>query len=168
MVPNVKNADEAKASVDAAKYAPLGKRGVNLGGANTSSRKVDPAEFLSYANQNTTIICQIESQDGLDDIEGISATPGIDVLWVGHTDLTQSLGIVGEFHHPRFQDALKLVVSTARKHGLAAGIQPGNTEQALEWIEMGFNVISYGSDRSIYLSALAAGIQELRDLAAMS
>ena len=59
---------------------------------------------------------------------------GVDVLWVGHFDLRQSMGIPGQFHHERFIAALKTVVSAARKHGLAAGIQPGSTDQADEWI----------------------------------
>ena len=164
MVPNVKDGNEAKAIVDAVKYAPLGERGVILGNANTSFRKVDPAEFLPQSNANTTIICQIESQQGLDNIEAIASTPGIDVLWVGHTDLSNSLGIVGQFHHPRFLAALERVVGTAKKHHLGAGAQPGSLEQAQEWIAMGFDVISYGSDRGVYQSALSAGVKGLREL----
>ena len=164
MVPNVKSGEQAGAIVDAVKYAPLGKRGVILGNANTGFRKVAPAEFLPQANANTTIICQIESQEGLDNIEDIASTPGIDVLWVGHTDLSNSLGIVGQLHHPCFLEALQRVVSTARKHNLGVGAQPGSLEQAREWIAMGFNVISYGSDRAVYLAALSAGIKGLREL----
>lgn len=165
MVPNVKSGTEAKAVVDAVKYAPLGKRGVILGNAHTDFMQVKPREFMDYANDNTTVICQIESQEGLDNLEEIATTAGVDVLWVGHFDLSQSLAIPGQFHHPKFLDSVKLVIEATNKHGLAAGIQPGSLEQAQEWMEMGFNVISYGGDFAVYLNALSQAVAGVRDLA---
>lgn len=165
MVPNVKNGAEARAIVDAVKYAPLGQRGVALGNALTAFKTVVPHEFMDYSNRNTTVICQIESQEGLDNLEAIASTPGVDVLWVGHFDLTQSLGIPGQFHNEKFLDGLKKVVAAAQKHGLAAGIQPGTVEQAQTWMEMGFNMISYGSDQRVYLTALTQGVQQIRERA---
>ncbi len=164
MVPNVKNGDEARAVVAAAKYAPLGERGVALGTANTDFRSVNAAEFLAYANQNTSIICQIESQEGVDNLDAISSTPGVDALWVGHFDLSHSLGIAGHLHHPKLIEALKRVVSTARRHSLAAGIQPRALEQAQEWLDLGFNVISFGADVVIYADALTQGVTQLRSI----
>lgn len=168
MVPNVKTGAEAKAIVDAAKYAPLGSRGVMLGNANTDFKAVNPAEFLEYANNNTTIICQIESVEGMDNLEDIATTPGVDVLWVGHFDLTQSMGIPGQFHHPDFLAHLHKVVETANAHGLGAGIQPGSLAQAQEWMEIGYNVISYSGDFSVYAAALAEAVGGVRRLAGES
>src|SRR5215207_10151284 len=165
MVPNVTSAGQAQALVDAAKYAPLGKRGVILGEAHTHFQSVDPSEFMAYSNQNTTLICQIESREGLDNLEEIAATPGVDVLWVGHFDLTQALGIPGQFHNQLFLDALKRVVETARQHGLGAGIQPGSLAQAKEWIELGFDVISYSADLYVYLDAMTRAVADVRGLA---
>jgi len=164
MVPDVKNAAEAGAIVSAAKYAPLGMRGVALGTANTNYKTVNADEFLRYANENTTIICQIESQEGLDNLDGIASTPGVDVLWVGHNDLSRSLGISGQFRHPKFLDALQAVIGAARKHGLTAGIQPRDSAQAQEWMGMGFNVISYGVDFVVYMQAMAQGVAAIRKL----
>jgi len=162
MVPNVRNADEARAIVDAAKYAPLGKRGVGLGGANTDYRSVVPTEYIRSANQNTTVICQIESAEALDDLEAIASVPGVDVLWVGHFDLSQSMGIVGELDHPALLDALRRVARTAREHGLAAGVQPNSIEQTREWMELGFNVISCSNDKRLYSKALSSVAAEVR------
>ena len=164
MAPNVKSASEARTIVDAAKYAPLGQRGVILGSAHTHFQGVNPPEFMEYSNQNTTIICQIESRAGLESLNEIAATPGVDVLWVGHFDLSQSLGIPGQFDQPLFLDALKQVVDAARRHGLGAGIQPGSLAQAQEWVALGFDVISYGGDFYVYLEALSRGVAEVRKL----
>lgn len=164
MVPNVQSAAQARAIVDAAKYAPLGNRGLIIGAANTDFKPINPREFMDYSNENTTVICQIESQEGLDALESIATMPGVDALWVGQGDLTKSLGIPAQFHHSSFLDALKLVIDTSRKHGLAAGIQPGSLTQAQEWVEMGFNVISYGGDMRVYLKALTDAIAGVRRL----
>lgn len=164
MVPHVSTGDEAKAIVDAAKYAPLGSRGVILGNANSSFETVSPEAFLSHANENTTIICQIESVQGIENIEEIATTPGVDVLWVGHFDLTQSMGIPGQFDNHRFLDAMKLVVDTATRHNLRAGIQPSNMAQAQEWLDIGFNVISYSADIAVYMKALSEAATNVRAL----
>ena len=165
MVPNVKNGSEARTVVDAVKYAPLGQRGVALGTSNTDFRSVNPTEFLANANQNTTVICQIESQEGLDNLDQIATTPGVDVLWVGHFDMSHSLGITGQINHPKLLEALKMVVAVARTHGLAAAIQPRTLDQAREWLGLGFNVISYGADIVIYADALTKGVAHVRAVA---
>jgi 2-keto-3-deoxy-L-rhamnonate aldolase RhmA len=165
MIPDVQDGAEARAIVDAAKYAPLGKRGVAIGTANTDFKRVDPEEFLNYANENITVIYLIESQTGLEHVEEIACTAGVDVLWVGQFDLSHSLGIAGEFRHPSFVDALKLVVDTAQEHSLVACIQPANMDQAREWMEIGFNAISYAGDLTLYVDALSQAVEDIRKLA---
>ncbi|HRJ42480.1 MAG: hypothetical protein KJZ86_14290 [Caldilineaceae bacterium] len=165
MVPNVKTGPEAKGIVDCVKYAPLGERGVALGGALTGYRTVDPPTFLAESNHNTTIICQIESEEGIANLEAIAGIPGVDCLWVGHFDLSQSMGIPGQFHNPAFLGNLRAVVDVCHRHGLAAGIQPGSPEQARQWMEMGFTMISYSADHALYRAAVAQGAQIVREIA---
>ena len=87
------------------------------------------------------------------------------MLWVGHFDLSQSLGIPGQFDNPKFLDALKKVIDTARKNNLGIGIQPSSMDQTREWMEMGFNVISYSADHSVYMNAMKQAVSEVRNLA---
>lgn len=164
MCPNVESAEQVQALVDAVKYGPEGKRGLGLGTAHNDYVMPQPVEYLKQANANTTVICQIESEKGLENLEAIAAVPGVDILWVGHFDLTQSMGIVAQFQHPRFQEALRRVAIVARQHGKAAGIQPGSREQAAEWKKAGYNVISWGSDIAVYRGALAAAVSAVREL----
>ena len=110
MVANVETGEQAKAIVNSAKYAPMGNRGVGLGTAHNDYLPPDPKAYFEYANCNTTIICQIESAIGLRNLDSIAAANGVDVLWVGHYDLSQSMGIPGRFDHPEFQAALQSVV----------------------------------------------------------
>jgi 2-dehydro-3-deoxyglucarate aldolase/4-hydroxy-2-oxoheptanedioate aldolase len=166
MIGNVETPEAARQIVDAVKYAPLGRRGVGLGTGHNDYVMPDPVRYFEYANANTTIICQIESTTGLSNLEGIAATPGVDVLWVGHFDLSQSMGIPAQFQHPDFLAALRQVVESARRHGKHAGIQPGNIEQAAQWMEIGYDVVSWSSDVAVYRNALNDGVAQLRDRAA--
>jgi 2-dehydro-3-deoxyglucarate aldolase/4-hydroxy-2-oxoheptanedioate aldolase len=164
MVPNVSTAEQARTVVSAMRYAPEGGRGVGLGGSHDDFVAPDPVKYMAEANRNNIFLCQIESTSGLDNLDAIASTPGVDVLWVGHFDLTQSMGIVGQFHHPDFIAALKKVVVTAKKHNITTGIQPKDAAQAREWTELGFSVISYGADSGVYGGALKAGVDAVRAL----
>ena len=167
MVPNVKNAAEARAVVDAVKYAPLGKRGIGLGGALTGYRGVNPAEFLEYSNENTTVMCQIESVEGIENLEAIATTPGVDVLWVGHYDLSQSMGIPGQFHDERFRRQPEAGRSRSATGTISARVsnRAASRRRRNGW-RSGFNVISYSTDMAVYLAAMTQAVQQVRALAA--
>src|SRR5437016_2489070 len=162
MVANVETAEEAQEIVNAAKYAPMGHRGVGLGSAHTDFVVPDPPAYFREANENTTVIAMIESPRGLENAEAIAATAGVDVLWVGHFDLTQAMGIPSQFHHPDFLRAIRHVISAAGKHGKIAAINPTRPEQAEEWIAAGFKAISWSNDSTVYRTALSSAIQSLR------
>lgn len=164
MIGNVQTPEQAKSIVDAVKYAPLGKRGVGLGSAHTDYLAPDAASYYRESNESSVVICQIESPLGVANAEAIAATPGVDNLWVGHFDLSTSMGIPAQFHHPDFLAALRTTVAAARKHGKRAGIQPGSLDQAAEWREIGFDVFSYGADSAVYRAALTQGVAGLRQL----
>lgn len=162
MTPNVRDGATARHIAESVRYAPEGRRGLGLGGSVTGYANVDFRSFMDASNEAVAIINQIESQEGLDNLEEI-AEAGTDVLWVGQADLSQSLGIPGEFDHPKFQTALARVVDCARTRGLGAGIQPTSQEQMMEWRDAGFNVISHSVDTAVYAAALAAGCAAVRD-----
>lgn len=164
MAPNVQTAEQAAALNAAMRYAPAGARGLGLGTAHNGYRPPQPdaAGYMREANERNVLICQIESVTALDNLEDIASTPGVDVLWVGQWDLTQTMGIAGQLDAPEFLGALAKVVDTAKRHGLAAGIQPGSLPQARAWMDVGYNVISYGADFGVYQSALRSAVSELR------
>jgi 2-keto-3-deoxy-L-rhamnonate aldolase RhmA len=164
MVGNVETGEQARSIVAAVKYAPLGRRGVGLGTAHTDYRQPEPAAYFEFANRNTTVICQIESESGLANLDAIADTPGVDVLWVGHFDLSQSMGIPGEFSNPRFRSALGRVIEAANRRQKVAAIQPGSMAQAEEWLRMGFHFMSWKTDIALYREALRKEIDDLRKL----
>lgn len=166
MMPNVKSAEEARRFVEAAKYPPLGKRGMGLGGAHTGYQVPNSRQYAEWANEETVLIAQIESPEGVDAIDDILAVPGKDVAWVGHNDLSLNMGIVGQFDDPRFIEARLRVAQACRAHGKGAGCQPGTLALAREWYEAGYNVISLGTDIAVYQRALREFQAAVRGLGA--
>ena len=162
MVPRVDTPEQAQRAVEAARYPPEGRRGLAIGMAVTDYVYTSPAEYMPEANRNNLVMCQIETQTGLDNVDAIAALDGVDVLFLGQQDLSHSLGIVAEYEHPRFIEALREITAAAKRHGKAAAAQPMNARQAREWIDLGFNVISWGADLAVYELALKAAVEDLR------
>ena len=162
MVGNVETAEQAQSIVRAAKYPPVGVRGVGLGTAHNDYVVPDTRTYLDQANANTTVICQIESPQGIANLDAIAGITGVDVLWVGHNDLSVAMGI--GLTDQRFDDALGAVVAAANRHGKVAAIQPGNFDQAAKWSAMGFHVLSWKTDIGLYRDTLRAELARLREI----
>ena len=162
MVANVETAAQAREILSAVKYAPMGNRGLGLGGAHNDFIPPDTVAYLEYSNKNTTIICQIESPVGVENAEAIAATEGVDILWVGHFDLSQAMGIPAQFQNPKFLDAMRAVTAATKKHGKRAGVQPGTEAQLDQWLGMGYDVFSWGSDVAVYRQAMKSAVEVVR------
>ena len=163
MAPNVRTPEQAREVVAAMRYAPEGMRGLGLGTAHNDYIAPRVPSYLHEANRQNVAICQIESTMGLENLDAIAATPGVDILFLGHFDLTQSMGIVGEFENPRFLEAVRRIAERANAHGKIAGIQPGTASQARQAISLGYRVISMGHDTAVYANALRGMVEEIRN-----
>jgi 2-keto-3-deoxy-L-rhamnonate aldolase RhmA len=162
MLPMVGSAEEAKAIVHAIKYHPEGGRGVALQIAHDRYRPGAVKDKFAAANKRTTFFAQIETAEGVKNADAIAAVPGVDCLWVGHFDLSVSLGIPGEFDNPKFIKAIAKVVAATRKHGKALGRLVPTVEAGVELNKGGFDFICYSGDVWVLHNALAAAIGELR------
>jgi 2-keto-3-deoxy-L-rhamnonate aldolase RhmA len=163
MAPMISTAAQAQALVDAVKYFPQGKRGVGLQMAHDNYRGAPVAEALVDANNRTSVLCLIETADGAKNADAIAAIDGVDCLWVGHFDLSVSLGIPGEFSHPRFLEAMASIIGAAKKHGKSLGRLVANTEQAITFYKMGFDFICYSGDIWILRDGLASATKTIRE-----
>lgn len=121
MIPMVESIEQAKAIVEATHYPPRGRRGAAFGFAHDDYMPGDPLAKIKAADARTLVIAQIETERGLECVEDIAAVDGIDVLWVGHFDLTNFLGIPGQFDNPVYINAVKRVVAAGRKHKKGLG-----------------------------------------------
>lgn len=159
MIPMVESAEQARAIVDATRYPPWGRRGAAFGFAHDDYKGGDPAAKIASANAEITIIAQIETERGLENVDQIAAVEGIDVLWVGHFDMTNFLGMPGEFQNPVYLDAVRAVVAAGRAHGKGLGFMPADAEWAREYKEHGFNMLAVGTDHGILMNGVKGLLQ---------
>ena len=153
MVPRVETRAQMEHIVAELKYAPEGKRGVALGIAHDLYQAGGP-RFFADANEDTAVIAILETAGALENLDDIVSVPGLDVAWMGHYDLTVSLGIPAQFEHPRFLAAMDVLLDTCKRHNVAAGFLPATTSDTVHWIRKGFRAISIGSDIGVYMSAI--------------
>ncbi|HIB90061.1 TPA: aldolase [Candidatus Poribacteria bacterium] len=163
MVPMVENETQAKIIVDSAKYPPIGKRGAAFGIAHDDYEEGDILDKMSSINQEILLIAQIETVQGLENADKIAALDGIDVLWIGHFDLTNSMEIPGQFDHPKYLQAVTHVAEICQKHGKSAGFMASNVKEGCSMQEKGFRCLAYGGDLWLYKQALRQGISALKN-----
>ncbi|MCC7154720.1 MAG: hypothetical protein IT161_09120 [Bryobacterales bacterium] len=153
MIPRVETRAEMEDCVAQLKYAPEGRRGVALGITHDLYRAGD-ASFFARTNEDTLVIAILETVKAFENLDAIVSTPGLDVAWMGHYDLTTSMGIPAQFDHPRFLEAMDALVASCRRHGVAPGFLPSTAPDAAHWIRKGFRAISLGSDIGVFLDAV--------------
>ena len=162
MLPMVGTPDEVRRIIASMKYHPQGSRGVALQIAHDNYRPGTVADKFGRANARTTFVCQIETAEGVENADAIAAIDGVDLLWVGHFDLSVSLGIPGAFDDPKFKNAVERVVAAARRHGRSLGRLVPTVEQGIEVNRLGFDFICYSGDVWVLHDALAAALARLR------
>jgi 2-keto-3-deoxy-L-rhamnonate aldolase RhmA len=160
MVPLIRDADEARAVVAAAKYPPQGDRGFGI--LYPDEHEGDVGGYMRWANDELMVIAMVETVSALEDLDTIAAIDGIDVLWIGHFDLTASMGIPGEFDNPRYAEALRQVVDACERHGKAAGISTDDADHAAALAGQGFRFMAVGHDIVLLRDALQQRLADVR------
>ena len=162
MLPMVGNVDEVRHIVNSMKYHPQGKRGVALQVAHDRYRPGAVADKFTAANIRNTLFCQIETVEGVENADAMAAIDGVDCLWVGHFDLSVSLGIPGQFDHKDFKRAIERTIAATKKHNKALGRLVPNVELGIDIYKQGFDFVCYSGDVWLLHSALEDGIKKLR------
>jgi 2-dehydro-3-deoxyglucarate aldolase/4-hydroxy-2-oxoheptanedioate aldolase len=161
MVPMVESAAEARRIVEATRYPPLGRRGAGFAMAHDDYEVGEVRAKVGAINERTLVIAQIETEKGLAEVEAIAATQGIDVLWLGHFDLTNFLGIPAEFEHPRYLEAVRAIIAAGRRHGKGLGFMAADAGWARRYRDFGFNVIAAGLDPTLLQAAIRVTLAPL-------
>ena len=162
VVPMVENAEQARTIVASAKYPPMGRRGAAFGVAHDDYGGGDIVEKIHSANRETHLIAQIETAMGVRNADEIAAVEGIDVLWIGHFDLTNSLGIPGQFDHSLFTESLATVLAACTRHGKVPGFMARDVENGKSLLDQGFRMLAYGGDLWLYQNAVREGVSALQ------
>ena len=158
IVPMVNNAEEAAQAVDSCRYPPDGHRSFGpIRAAMAGGRG-----YAKEANGQIACIVMVETAEGLANVDEIAATPGVDAIYIGPSDLAYALGLsptsgAGEEKH---KETVVSILNTCRRNGIAAGIHTGSLAQTQFHLEQGFNLVNLGTD-SAFMGRLAG--QELAE-----
>jgi len=162
IVPLVNTIGDAERAVSACRYPPVGQRGVGLARAQLFGEGFD--EYFADNNDKVVVIVQIEHKDAVENIADILNVDGVDGLIIGPYDLSASLGIPGQFDHPRLKESLDRVLSAAQKAGKPAGfhVVSSDIERSIVKIEEGVQFLAYSLDTIVLNETFRAGLAALR------
>ena len=152
-IPQIASLAQAKAAVEMARFYPLGKRGFNsfVRAARFSAEPL--AEYVARSNKDVALILQLESAEAVALASPIAAIPGVDAIFVGPYDLSQSMGLPGAVNSQQVLAAGQAVMAAAREHGLAGAVFVNSVEAARTWVANGARWISFSTDTFLLIEA---------------
>jgi len=162
LVPHVDTRKQAEDVVFLSKFSPLGERGMDVYARAADYSRLAKDIYLKQANKQTLLIIQIEGKKGVENLDDILMVKGLDAIFVGPYDLSQSLGVPGEIDHPRVIEKIKEVVGKVKKAGLSLGIYVDDVKTAKRWIDLGVQFIALLVDTVIFLQACQSLVSGLK------
>ncbi len=159
-VPQITTKEEAEAVIKRTKFSPVGERGVCrfVRAANYSAK--NRFDYFKDANETVTIL-QIEGQEGINNMNDIISVPGVDVIFIGPYDLSQSLGVPGQIDHPLVEEKMLEIVKTCSEKGITVGTFVDTIENAKKWKALGVKYISYSVDVGIFHDAVKSIVESV-------
>lgn len=164
--PMLASAEEAQRIINYMKYVPEGGRGVALGIAHDNYAPGSVTESLANANAKTALVPLIETAEGVENVFEIAALKNVNCLWIGHFDLSCSLGIPGEFTSRKFNAAIARVMEAARRHKKPVGRLAATPADCAKLHAAGCDFMCYSGDIWLFQAALSSGVTEIRARAA--
>lgn len=158
MAARIESAAQAEEYVQWAKFAPRGSRGMNTSGYDAKYTHLAQLEFAEKANKETFVAIQIEMLGALNECDAIAAIEGVDLLFIGPADLSQSLGVQGQRNHPKVWEGIEAVAKACKKHGKHWGVVPLDPPYAERCYDTGCRMITFGND----VGALRLGIATMK------
>lgn len=151
MFPRVESPELLERAVSWAKFPPLGTRGFGLTNMAVNYESATIPQIIEHTNENTLVVLQIETVRALDAREELMAVPGIDAVMIGPADLSISLGVPGEFQHPKMVDAMEAIRDTCVRRGIAPGTQTRTLGLAKFWRERGMRFLGCSSETGMLI-----------------
>jgi 4-hydroxy-2-oxoheptanedioate aldolase len=164
IAPMINNVADAKAFVGATKYPPLGERSWGPARSMTIAGITDPKMYLREANSAVVTFAMIETREAMSNLDAIAGTAGIDVLFVGPSDLSIGLSDGNELdpHSKTVENALDKIVAACRKAGKIAGLYCANAERAAACAKRGIRFMAVNSDLGFLRAGTAAQLKTLK------
>lgn len=151
-VPQICTKADADKLVKAIKFFPKGERGMCRYVRAAEYTNIGPQDHFGKANDSVISIIHIEGMEGIENLSEIVQVDGIDVIFLGPYDLSQSCGVPGDVNNPKVVNAMKEAVEIAKKHGKAVGTFTESPEKAKMWRDIGVQYISYSVDVGLVMN----------------
>lgn len=161
-VPWISSPTEAETAVRSIKYFPRGQRGLAGVRAANYGQGEPFADYIQRANAETLVVLQVETAEAIERLPEILAVPGIDVIFIGPTDLSNSLGMPGQLQHPTVQKAVQRIVDAVAGSSATLGIMVSNLADARQWRERGARYITVTLE-SLLVPAMRNYLHEARE-----
>lgn len=155
LLPMIDTAEQAREAVRAMRYPPEGIRGMGSG-ISRSSRWHRFSNYIAEANDQVCLLVQVESREAIANLDEIAATPGVDGVFIGPSDLSASMGFAGQLDHPELCAVIDEAIVRIRKAGKAPGILCANEQRARHYLALGAQFVAVGVDTSLLNSAAKA------------
>jgi len=147
--PRVESPELLEKAVSWVKFPPVGVRGYGLATVQVDYEAASFNQIIEHMNANTMVVLQIETRRALEAREELLSIPGIDAVMIGPADLSISLGVPGEFQHPKMVEAMEAVRDTCNRKGVAPGTQTRTPQLARFWKERGMRFLGCGNEISM-------------------
>lgn len=144
--PRVESPELLEKAVSWTKFPPVGVRGFGLGAPQMEYERATMPQIIEHVNANTMVVLQIETKKAVEARDELLSIPGIDAVMMGPADLSISLGVPGEFQHPKMVEAMEAVRDSCRKHGVAPGTQTRTLELGKFWRDRGMLFLGCNSE----------------------
>ncbi len=164
LVPQIQSVDDAQKIVEWSRYQPLGERGMALARQHTFFEGGNAVETMKRLNEEVLIALQIEHRDAIENLPEILSVAGIDVAFVGPSDLSASFGKPGQANDPEVVKAIHRVIRVSQEKGVIPGIHTDSVEKAKYWIDQGMKMIGFSTDIKLILDICKSAIKQLRAL----
>lgn len=152
-VPQVNTKEAAEKVVKAAKFFPLGSRGVCRYTRAAEFTHIDKVSHFKRSNENVMVLVHIEGLEGINNLQEILEVPGLDVIFLGPYDLSQSCGVPGDVTNPIVVEKMKAAVAMASAKGIKVGTFVESADNVRFWKEQGVSYLAYSVDVGIYYNA---------------
>ncbi len=159
-IPQITNPPEAQKVMELAKFAPNGMRGVCRFVRTANYSSLDRFQYFKKANESVMIL-QLEGEEALHNLESILKVEGIDIIFIGPYDLTQSLGVPGQIDHPKVESSMKEIVEKCTQKGIVVGTFVDTLENARKWKELGVKYLSYSVDVGLFYDQCSSIVTQL-------
>lgn len=168
ILPRVESPELLAQAISWTQYPPQGKRGFGVMAPQLDYEASSVESIMAHLKSNTMVVAQFETRLAMEGMDDLLAVQGIDVAMIGPTDLSISLGVGGEFDHPRLVEAIVKFIDACQKHRVTPGIHCRTVAQAQKWLQRGMRLVGAGGEHGLLLQKACDAVAELRSASSVA